>query len=54
LVVGWFIPVVEKRLVSLKFLNLKHSVGLLGRVMSPSQGRYLTQTQIKHRQTYMP
>jgi hypothetical protein len=34
-----------KRFVSLQFLNLIHSVGLLGRVISPSQGRYLTQTQ---------
>jgi hypothetical protein len=38
-----------KRFVSLQFLNLRHSVGLLGRVISPSQGRYLTQTQNKHR-----
>jgi hypothetical protein len=37
-----------KRLVSLQFLNLGHSLGLLGRVISPSQGRYLTQTQNKH------
>jgi hypothetical protein len=43
-----------KRFVSLKFLNLRHSVGLLGRVINPSQGRYLTQTQNKHRQTSMP
>jgi hypothetical protein len=35
-----------KRFVSLQFLNLKHSVGLLGRVISPSQGLYLTQTDI--------
>jgi hypothetical protein len=42
-----------KRFVSLQFLNLKHSVGLLGRVISPSQGRYLTQTQNKHKQTCM-
>jgi hypothetical protein len=36
-----------KRFVSLQFLNLRHSVGLLGRVISPSQGqgRYLTQIQ---------
>jgi hypothetical protein len=35
----------------------RQSVGLLGRVISPSQGRYLhrtTQTQNKRRQTYMP
>jgi hypothetical protein len=38
-----------KRFVSLQFLNLRHSVGLLGQVISPSQGRYLTQTQKKHR-----
>jgi hypothetical protein len=31
-----------KRFVSLQFLNLRQSVGLLGRGMSPSQGRYLT------------
>jgi hypothetical protein len=37
-----------KRFVSLQFLNLGHSVGLLGRGTSPSQGRYLTQTQNKH------
>jgi hypothetical protein len=43
-----------KRFVSLQFLNLRHSVGLLGRVTSPSQGRYLTQTQNKHRQTSIP
>jgi hypothetical protein len=43
-----------KRFVSLQFLNLGHSVGLLGRVISPSQGRYLTQTQNKHTQTSMP
>jgi hypothetical protein len=42
-----------KRFVSLQFLNLRHSVGLLGRVMSPSQVRYLTQTQNKHKQTSM-
>jgi hypothetical protein len=43
-----------KRFVSLQFLNVKHSVGLLGWVISPSQGRYLTQTQNKHKQTSMP
>jgi hypothetical protein len=43
-----------KRFVSLQFLNLRHSVGLLGRVISPSQGLYLTQTQNKHRQISMP
>jgi hypothetical protein len=35
-----------KRFVSLQFLNLRHSVGLLGRVISPSQRRYLTKTDI--------
>jgi hypothetical protein len=43
-----------KRFVSLQFLNLIHSVGLLGRVIRPSQGRYLTQTQNKHKETSMP
>jgi hypothetical protein len=43
-----------KRFISLHFLNLTHSVGLFGRVISPSQGRYLTQTQNKHKQTSMP
>jgi hypothetical protein len=43
-----------KRFVSLQFLNLRHSVGLLGRVISPSQSRYLTQTYYKHTQTSMP
>jgi hypothetical protein len=43
-----------KRFVSLQFLNLTHSVRLLGRVMNPSQGRYLTQTQNKDKQTSMP
>jgi hypothetical protein len=28
-----------KRFVSLQFLNLRHSIGLLGRVISTSQGR---------------
>jgi hypothetical protein len=36
------------------FFNLRQSVGLLGRGFSPSQGRYLTHTQKKHRQTFMP
>jgi hypothetical protein len=43
-----------KRFVSLQFINLRHSVGLLGRVISPRQGRYVTQTQNKHKQTSMP
>jgi hypothetical protein len=30
-----------RRFVSLQFLNLRHSVGFLERVISPSQGRYL-------------
>jgi hypothetical protein len=34
-----------KRFVSLQFLNLRQSVELLGRVISPSEGRYLTRTQ---------
>jgi hypothetical protein len=34
-----------KRFVSLQFLNLRQSVELLGVGISPSQGRYLTQTQ---------
>jgi hypothetical protein len=40
-------------LVSLQFLNLRQSVGLFGRGISPLQGRYLTQTQNKHIQTSM-
>jgi hypothetical protein len=43
-----------KRFVSLQFLNLSHSVDFFGRVISPSQGRYLTQTQNKHKQISMP
>jgi hypothetical protein len=43
-----------ERFVSLQFLNLRHSVGPLRRVISPSQGRYLTQTQNKRTQTSMP
>jgi hypothetical protein len=39
-----------KRFVSLQFLNLRQSVGLLRRGISPTQGRYLH----KHRQTSMP
>jgi hypothetical protein len=48
---GWFIPVAPTWSTghpwnaSCHFLNLRHSVGLLGRVISPSQGCYLTQTQ---------
>jgi hypothetical protein len=38
-----------KHFVSLQFLNLRHSARLLGRVISPSHGRYLTQTQNTHR-----
>jgi hypothetical protein len=56
--IGWLVDwehrASVKRLVSLQFLNLRHSVRLLGRVISPSQGRYLTQTQNKHKQTSMP
>jgi hypothetical protein len=46
-----------KRLMSLRFLNLRQSVGLLGRGISPTQGRYphrATQTQNKRRRTSMP
>jgi hypothetical protein len=45
-----------KRLISLQFIIFRQSVGLLGRRISPSQGRYLhrtTQTQNKRRQTSM-
>jgi hypothetical protein len=43
-----------KRFVSLQFLYLRQSVGRLGRGISPSQGRYLTQTQNKYEETSMP
>jgi hypothetical protein len=46
-----------KRFVSLQFLNLRRSAGLLGRGTSPTQGRYLhrtAQTQNKRRQSSMP
>jgi hypothetical protein len=43
-----------KCFASLQFLNLRHSVGLLARVISLSQGHYLTQTQNKHKPTSMP
>jgi hypothetical protein len=39
-----------KRFVSLQFLNLRQSVGLLGRGNSPTQGRYLHRTN-EHRIT---
>jgi hypothetical protein len=42
-----------KRSVWLQFLNLRQSVGLLWWGISPSQGRYLTQTHNKHKQTSM-
>jgi hypothetical protein len=45
-----------KHFASLQFLNLRQSVRLLGRGISPSQGRYLhrtKRTQNKHRETYM-
>jgi hypothetical protein len=42
-----------KSFISLQILNLRHSVGLLGRAIIPSQSRYLTQTQNKHKQTPM-
>jgi hypothetical protein len=38
-----------KRFVSLQFLNLRYSVGLFGRLISRSQGRYLTQKQNKRK-----
>jgi hypothetical protein len=43
-----------KRFVPLQFLNLRHSVRLLFRGISQSQGRYITQTQNKHKRTSMP
>jgi hypothetical protein len=43
-----------KSFVSLQSLKLRQSVGLLGRAISPSQGRYLTQTQNKHKQASIP
>jgi hypothetical protein len=43
-----------KRFVSLQFLNLRQSVGLLGRGISPSQGHFLTQARNKYRQPSMP
>jgi hypothetical protein len=43
-----------KRSVSLQFLNHRQSVELLGRGISPSQGRYLLETQNKRKQTSMP
>jgi FAD synthase len=43
-----------KRFVSLQILKLRHSVEHVGRVISPSQGRYLTQKQNKHKQTSVP
>jgi hypothetical protein len=43
-----------KHFVSLQFLNLGYLAGLLGQVISLSQGRYLTQVQKKHKQTSMP
>jgi hypothetical protein len=46
-----------KRFASLQFLHLRHSVGHLGRGISPTQGRYLhkiTQTQNKRGQISVP
>jgi hypothetical protein len=43
-----------KCFVPLQFLNLRKSVGLLGRGISPSQGHYLKQRQNKHKQISMP
>jgi hypothetical protein len=48
---GWFIrvaPTLAHRASVKLFLSLQ-SVRLLGRVIGPSQSRYLTQTQNKHR-----
>jgi hypothetical protein len=42
-----------KRFVTHQFLNLRQSVGLLGRGISTPQDRYLTQTQNKHRQPWV-
>jgi hypothetical protein len=63
--VGWFFSFYSRyshleyrvsvnSFVSLQFLNLIQSAGLFGRGISRSQGRYLTQTQNKHKQTSMP
>jgi hypothetical protein len=41
-----------KRFVSLQLLNLRQSIRLLGRVISPLQGRYLNRGQHKHRKTH--
>jgi hypothetical protein len=41
-----------KRFLSLQFLNFRQSVGLLGLVISPTQGRYLTQTQNKSKHLF--
>jgi hypothetical protein len=38
-----------KRFISLLFFDLRQLVGLLGRVISPSQGPYLHTEQQKHR-----
>jgi hypothetical protein len=43
-----------KRFVSFQFFNRRQSVGLRGRGISPSQGRYLTQTRNKRKYTSMP
>jgi hypothetical protein len=43
-----------KHFLSLQFLNLRQMVGLLRQMISPSQDRYLTKTQNKHKQTSMP
>jgi hypothetical protein len=46
-----------RRFVSLQFLDLRQLVGLLGRGISPTQGRYLhagQHTQYKRGQTSMP
>jgi hypothetical protein len=43
-----------KRFVSLQFINIRQSVGLLRRGISQTQGRYLTQAQNKENQISMP
>jgi hypothetical protein len=63
LVIGWLVgsflllplgAYIRQTLRFTQFRNLRHSVRLLGRVIITSQGRHLTQTQNKHKQTSMP
>jgi hypothetical protein len=51
--VGWLVYSCCSHLEHIQFLNLRQSVGLIGRVTSRSQGRYLTQAQ-KHTETSIP